>query len=184
MDAGLWLSRFGQHMEERNWSWHTVAGYTSAVRRFFDFLASQGVASVAEITRETVVAFRSFLHHFVCRRTGMHLAMSTQAINLVAVRAFCRFLAQERYVLLDASATVDVPKVPDALPRALLGEEDVLRLLHAPDVHEPLGLRDRAVLEVLYGTGLRNSELCALDCEDLELGELELHVFHGKGQCP
>lgn len=181
MDARLWLSRFGQHMEERNWSWRTAAGYTSAVRRFFDFLASQGVKSVADISRDVVLEFRTFLHHYICRRTASHLTMATQAINLSAVKAFCRFLAQERYVLLDPSVTVEIPKVPDTLPRVLLSEDEVLRLLHGPDVTERLGLRDRTIIELLYCSGMRNAELCALDCEDLDLGELEVHIFEGKG---
>jgi integrase/recombinase XerD len=180
VDAQLWMSRFAEHMNERNWSWRTVAAYTSALRRFFDFLASQEVQSVTDISRDVIVEFRQYLRHVMCRRTASSLKMQTQSINLCAVKAFCRFLAGEQYVLIDPAVTVELPKVPDVLPRVILSEADMTRLIEAPNVSELLGLRDRTILELLYCTALRNSETCELRCEDVDLHALEVHVIEGK----
>lgn len=180
MDLKLWQSRFVEHMQQRNWSRHTVNGYGHALGRFFDFLAGEHVGSVADLTRDVLHEYRTHLFHVISRVTGARLSMRTQSRNLCAIKAFCRFLEREQYVLIDPATTVPLPKEPDLLPRVLLKEDEVARLLEAPDVSVPLGVRDRAVLEVLYCTAIRNGELCALQCEDVDLKDLELHVVEGK----
>jgi integrase/recombinase XerD len=180
VDLELWQSRFTEHMQLRNWSGHTVRGYGHALVRFFDFLAAQGVEPVAELTREVLYAYRVHFFHLVSRVTGARLGVRSQARNLCAIKAFCRFLAQEQYVLMDPATAVPLPKEPDLLPRVLLREDEVAPLLEAPDVTVALGVRDRAVLEMLYATAVRNSELRAVACDDVDLAALEVHVVEGK----
>jgi integrase/recombinase XerD len=74
--------------------------------------------------------------------------------------------------------------VPDQIPRTILSERETLRLLEAPPVDSELGVRDRAILEVLYGTGLRNTELCQLNLDELDFARHLLRVSHGKGDKP
>jgi integrase/recombinase XerD len=181
LDLKLWQSRFSDYMMARNWSPHTLSHYTHALVRFFDFLGSQEVASVADITRDVVFEYRNWLYHLISNSTAARLSVCSQANILCAVKAFCYFLAHEHYILLDPSTSIEIPKVPDTLPRVLLTEAEVKRLIEAPDTDAPLGLRDRAIIELLYCSAIRNGELCAIHCEDLHLLELELHVVCGKG---
>src|SRR5699024_5702611 len=97
----------------------------------------------------------------------------------VAVRSLHRFLAEEGHADADPSGHVEVPRVPQGLPKALT-EDEVESLIGAVVGHDPLARRDRAILEVLYGTGLRISELVGLSLGDLDLDGGMLRAF-GKG---
>lgn len=107
------------------------------------------------------------------------LAASSVARAVVAVRSFHRFCAREGLVARDPSEEVGAPRVPAGIPKAL-DEEEVDRLLHAVAGDEPLAQRDRALLELLYGTGIRISEAVGLDLGDLDLEDGTIRVL-GKG---
>jgi integrase/recombinase XerD len=106
-------------------------------------------------------------------------AAASVARAVVAVRSLHRFLAEEGMADDDPSADLDPPRVPSSLPKAL-AEADINALLDAPVGDEPLARRDRAVLEVLYGTGIRISELVGLSLTDVDLDAAQLRAF-GKG---
>jgi integrase/recombinase XerD len=97
------------------------------------------------------------------------------------VKAFFRFLTDRQTILIDPSAHLRHPKVPRTLPRQLLSEPETEKLLGSPDITTPLGIRNRAILELLYATGIRNSELRALELSDIDLERQELFVSRGKG---
>jgi integrase/recombinase XerD len=107
------------------------------------------------------------------------LAASSVARAVVAVRSFHRFCAREGLVARDPSEEVGAPRVPAGIPKAL-DEDEVDRLLHAVTGDEPRAQRDRALLELLYGTGIRISEAVGLDVDDLDLDDGTLRVL-GKG---
>ena len=110
-------------------------------------------------------------------RQGQSLTLRTQAARLSAVKAFLRFLHSQGYLLLDPAAGVDLPRIHRPLPQ-VLSEEETRALLEAPA--GPLALRDRAILEMLYGTGLRNSELGTLRLTAVDRRRSELRVVEGK----
>lgn len=180
MKVGLWCERFREHLQVLNRSQATVYGYGLEVQLFLGFLAERGLVDVAEISREEVNAYRLHLH-YQRKPNGEPLAVSTQACKLSAVLSFLRYLYSEQFILSDPGKGVKLPKAPDLLPAALPTEEQVEQLLEIPDVETPLGLRDRAILEVLYSSALRNTELRELRLEDVDLHRLELRVRCGKG---
>jgi integrase/recombinase XerC len=118
--------------------------------------------------------------------TGRSYAPSTVARSLASLRSFFRFLRRQGIVSGDPAAGLRNPKQPRRLPR-LLRAEEVIRVLEAVPLDAPPGVRDRAMLEILYGGGLRVSELVGLNLEDLDLDE-ELVRVRGKGRrerlCP
>jgi integrase/recombinase XerD len=179
MNTHAWRTRFEQYMRVRHWSARTVEGYGAELARFFDFLEAEGIPTVAGITPTVLEAYRTHLYYRTWK--GQRLVANTQARGLSAVKAFTRFLAEEQYVLSDPGRSVALPRLPHLLPRVLLTEDDVLRLLEAPDVTTTLGLRDRAVLEVLYSSAVRNTELHQLRLDDVTLRREELYVRNGKG---
>jgi integrase/recombinase XerD len=132
--------------------------------------------------REKIVSPRQLrdadLRRFLIDSAG-HLAARSRARLVSTLRGFCRFLVTEGLATADPSQTLVTPRVGRKLP-SYLSVAQVERLLDAPPLGEPAGARDRAILEVLYGCGLRVSELCALDVTDCEPGNRTLRV-RGKG---
>ena len=174
-----WSERFVHWMRLRNWTQATLETYGWGARDFLSFLESQGVDQISSLHRGLVESYRTDL--FQRRSRGKPLAVSTQALRLTAVKAFLRFLAQENVLLLDVGAGVDLPKVASTLPR-VMSEEETLQLLESPDVATLTGIRDRAVLEVLYSTAARNSEVGDSDLEDVVWDLPGLCIRQGKGQ--
>lgn len=150
------------------------------LRHFFEHLKLSGIRDVRRVTEEHVVSFVRRLATRTSERTGRCLGVGTQAGYLAAVHAFFHFLHSQHLVLMDPARGVPLPKL-HRLPRAL-GEREVRRLMSAPDAWTAKGRRDRALLELLYGTGLRLSECVRLDIQDLDLDSGTLLVRDGKGR--
>lgn len=150
-----------------------VRGLAASTRRergrflqaFVAFCRELELSSPRELTPAHLVAYRRHLAWTPAQ--GRLRSLSTVASRLSAVRVFLRYLVAEGHLLVDPTRDLVIPKVPRPLPR-LLSEDEVLRLLEAPDPRTALGLRDRALLELLYGLGLRRSECCQLDLADYD----------------
>jgi len=137
------------------------------------------VTDPAAIGEDVVHAYVRYLETLERDDGHRQLAASSVARAVVAVRSFHRFCAREGLVARDPSEEVGAPRVPAGIPKAL-DEDEVDRLLHAVAGDEPLAQRDRALLELLYGTGIRISEAVGLDLEDLDLEDGTIRVL-GKG---
>ncbi len=158
----------------------TLKNATAGLGHFFDHLRKEGVRDVRQVSEAHVVSFLSRLATEKSLRTGETLAVSTQAAYLAAVHGFFRFLEDKRLILFNPARAVPLPK-RRRLPRAL-SEAQVRRMMSAHEPCSPQGQRDRAVLELLYGTGLRLSECVQLDLQDLDLVQGTLLVRDGKGK--
>ena len=160
-----WLSA------EKGRSPNTIAAYRRDLLAYAAWLAARG-ETLGAVTGSTLDAY-------VAHTRGLGRAPASVSRSLVAVRSLHRFLAEEELAPSDPGARVEVPRVPAGLPKAL-SEQEVDRLLQLVVGDGPWVLRDRAVLEVLYGTGARISELVGLSLADVDLGSALLRVF-GKG---
>ncbi|OEC37417.1 integrase/recombinase XerD [Pseudomonas cuatrocienegasensis] len=159
----LWL--------EKGLSVHTRAAYRSDLALFNGWLQERGV-ELATAERAVI------LDHLAWRVNEGYKARST-ARMISGLRGFYRFLLREGVIAVDPTLQVDLPQLGRPLPKSL-SEADVDALLAAPDTDDPLGMRDRAMLEVLYACGLRVSELTGLTLEQVNLRQGVLRVF-GKG---
>ena len=151
---------------ERGLAGHTLAAYRRDLDGYVMWLGTQGIADTEAITAETVAAF-------IAERASSDPppAASSLARLQSSVRGWHRFLAREGIADADPSARLRPPKQPRRLPKALTIDQ-VERLLGAPSAEDPIGIRDRALLELLYATGARVSEAVSLDVDDLAHGEL------------
>ncbi|MDY0088438.1 MAG: site-specific tyrosine recombinase XerD [Coriobacteriia bacterium] len=157
---------------ERGASRNTLAAYTRDLCAYCATLRERGVSDPAQATREDVSAF-------VLALNKRGLAPSSIERSVAAVKSFHKFLVREGLATDHPAGRIPLPKKPERLPD-VVSIEDIGRLLGQPFGQEPSGLRDRAALEVLYGCGLRVSELVGLDILDIDLAEGLIRV-RGKG---
>jgi integrase/recombinase XerD len=151
---------------------NTVASYRLDLNRYVKFLEEQGIRSVDSVKEEHAIAYLTLLK-------DLGLAANSIARNFSAVRGFHRFLIGEGVTTNEPTQNIDSPKLAKRLPEVLT-QPEVENILQQPDVNTPLGLRDKAILETLYATGLRASELTSLRQPNL-LFDIGLIRVIGKG---
>lgn len=156
---------------ERGRSHNSLAAYRRDLLRYEEFLRSKGLTPFG--------ARPEVIEEYLAELAGEHLAPSSRARALAAVRGLHRFLADERGATTDPTAEVEGPRVPSGVPKAL-SEKEVRALLSAPSGDEPVARRDRAILELLYATGMRISELAALSLTSVD-AQAKLCRVLGKG---
>lgn len=160
MEISTTISSFLTHVKvEKGLASNTVAAYRRDLARF-DLFAKRRKISLPDVTRDDLVDFLASLYR-------EKLESRTVARHLVTLRSFFRFAQMQELVPADPAATLESPKIRRSLPEYLRLEE-VERLLRQPDDKTAFGLRDRAMLELLYSTGLRVSELIGLRVPDLD----------------
>lgn len=157
---------------EEGLSPRTIEAYASDLRHLRSHLLESGIVQVRDLARQDLIAFAAYLD-------GRGMAASSRARALVALRRLLRYAQELRVIDSDPLEGLEAPKQPRALPR-ILHQEETAALIEAAQTDEALGLRDVAMLEVLYGAGLRVSELVGLPLAAVDLRGLLLRVV-GKG---
>ena len=180
LDLRAWQARFRDYIEAvRGWSPRTREHYVSELKPFFAYLERQGLTSVARLSLTHLEGYR--LELFQLRVKGKPLSRSTQGTRMAGVKSFARFLYRENYLLLDIAEGFTMAWAQPGLPRTVLSEREVLQLLEQPNTKTAQGVRERTILELFYGTALRNSELCDLELDQLDLERSVVRIDHGKG---
>jgi integrase/recombinase XerD len=164
---------------ERGLAPNSLAAYRRDLRRYAAFLRARGDTDPARVGEDAVHAYVTHLESLVDEDGRRLLAPASVARGIVAVRSFHRFCAREGLLEHDPSEDVGAPRVPQGIPKAL-DEVDVEKLLTAVTGDDPLAQRDRALLELLYGTGIRISEAVGLDLSEVDLEDAMVRVL-GKG---
>ena len=174
MDFLMWL-------EERNTSRHTLKHWELYLRYFVSWCDERGLTRPAEITRPILERYQR--HLFLKRKkNGAPLSATTQASRITPIRKWFRWLTRNNRVLYNPAADLDLPKVEERLPKHVLTIEEVERVLNLPDTTTALGVRDRAMLETLYSTGIRRMEIIGLQQRDVDYERGTLMVRQGKGK--
>lgn len=167
------LDRFLHYLVvEKGLSKNTIEAYSHGLNRLLNHLQKKGISDVSEISKTDI---REFL--LLLKRKG--LSSRTLARNLVSIRVFFRFLTEEGLLKVSPVEEIESPKIAKTLPE-ILSLDEVEKLLEQPDSLSPLGVRDRAMLEMLYATGMRVSELVRLQAHHLHL-EAGYAILYGKG---
>ncbi len=165
----------------------TLRGRHQSLERFFDHLRRQGVEDVREVTPAHVAAFQAWLMEpgRACQgaREGFRrYAPGTVAVHLSAVCLFFRHLTESDVILVNPCSRIVIPKMPRRLPSAVLTRAEARRVLRSPDARSGMGLRDRALLEMFYTSGLRLAEMTRLTLADVDLRGGTARVVNGKGR--
>jgi len=157
---------------ERGLSKNTLESYARDLRQYLQYLKEKKNIEIKETTQATVIGY-------LLQLQAKGKATATLSRSLAAIKSYYHFLFREAKIERDPTINLDAPKQEKRLPR-VLSVEDVSNLLEQPDLKTPAGIRDRAMLEVLYATGLRVSELVSLKISDLNLEMGYIKCF-GKG---
>ena len=167
------ITEYLSHLRiERGSAEKTIEAYTRDLGAFGEYLACAGTCSLLDVTREQITAYEALM-------MAQGTAPSTVKRRISVIKGFYRFLVREGYLQCSPADTIPLPKITESLPD-VLSIDQVDRMLSEPFPDTPAGARNRALLEVLYGCGLRASEICGLDVSDVALDEGYLFV-RGKG---
>lgn len=167
------LQRYIKYLEaERGLSAYTVRNYTTDIQGFLDFLSTNKVATLDKVDRSIMRLYLGSLHTKATSRISINRKLS-------ALRSFYRYLMRENLVNSEPMSSLSAPKLEKRLP-TFLTKDEILRLIKAPDTSTPQGVRDQAILELLYAAGLRLSEIVSLNQGDVDLNSRQIRAW-GKG---
>lgn len=176
-------ARVAEHLREleaKGYARSTVETRRTHLERFAGWCEARGIVRPAELTPGVLELYRRALFEHR-REDGRALAWSTQAGQLTAVRMLFRGLVRAGHLLYDPAAALEMPRTPKRLPRSVLSVREAEAVLAQPDLSTAQGLRDRAILEVLYSTGMRRMELVGLGLADLDAERGVALIREGKG---
>jgi integrase/recombinase XerD len=184
--------RFSEWLEAINYSPKTRVNYTRDVKLFLAWLSENtSLNSLVEVTPAHLQQYQIALYNFARhddkeaatkeKAALKRLSVGTQANRLAAVRKFFSWLWSEQQIAYNPASTLQLPKQPQRLPRGVLTKSEARRLIEATPTTKPRDIRDRAILETLYATGIRRAELIALTIYDADLQTATLRIEHGKG---
>ena len=166
------IEQFLEHLRyERNVSAHTLRNYSSDLEQFLNFLTADGKRKAPEVSQIDHLTIREWL-------ASLHTDQkkkSSIARKLAALRTFFQFLVREGMLELNPAKLVATPKLEKKLPKHLSIEE-AIRFIESPDPETDLGKRDRAMLELMYATGVRVAELTTLNLGDVDFGNQLVRV--------
>lgn len=175
------LEQYLDVMRTRNYSPETVRGRHIDVRRFLTWCDERSLIEPTEVTQPIIERYQRWLYYYR-RPNGRPLTFATQYHMLSAVKFFFRWMTREHLTLFNPAAEIELPKLPYTLPRDILTAAEAEVVMSQPDTQDSLGIRDRAILETFYATGIRRAELANLALYDLDAARGTLMVRHGKGQ--
>ena len=166
------------HLQARNYSPATIERREQALKRFLGWTLERGIAKADEVTMPVLEAYQAWLWRYR-KPDGKTMAVNTQRGELLIVKDYFRWLVRQRVLLSNPASELELPRQETRLPPDALTLRQVEALLSVPDVADPLGVRDRAILETFYSTGIRRAELAGLRLEDLNT---ERHTLRVKGK--
>jgi integrase/recombinase XerD len=175
------LQDYLQWLAVKNYSDKTIHGREFFLLWFLEWCGQRGLIRPGEITKPILERYQRYLFHYR-KSTGDPLSFRSQYNRLVAIRAWFKWLTRQNYLLYNPASELELPKLERRLPKAILSEKEAESVINQPDIGEPLGLRDRAILETLYSTGIRRQELINLLVQDVDNERGTLFVRQGKGK--
>jgi integrase/recombinase XerD len=176
------LEEFQDYLRVRKFSELTVTTYLGDVKRFIHFIEENysRITLITQISKDIVTDYCNYLKSYKDRR-GNKLSINTQISKLISLKKFYKFLFKNDYIVKDPVANLEFPRRERTLPRNIPTEKEVLEILESCNTRTPQNLRNRAILETFYSTGMRTSELCNLKIQDVDLKEQTAIIVLGKG---
>ena len=176
-----YMQAFLEWTEVKGYSPDTLRRRRAALKRFIVWCDEREVQSPKEVTKPILERYQRYLYYYR-KSDGQPLTFGSQNVMLTPLKAFFKWLTRENHILYNPASELEVPPKPKRLPKTILPVATIEDILRQPDVTTVEGLRDRAMLEVLYSTGIRRMELVRLTLYDVDHRRGTLMIREGKGK--
>ena len=177
----LITEEFFEWMAVTNYSPATIHNRRNYLTYFIRWALERGITQPCEVTKAILERYQRYMLHYR-KKNGDPLSVRGQHSRLTPIRAFFKWSTRQNHTLYNPASELDLPRLEHRLPKDVLTETEVEKLMGVPDLKDPLGVRDRAMLEVLYSTGMRRMELMGLKCHDLDEERGTVMIRQGKGR--
>ena len=171
---------YKEQLHAQHYATQSVQYKYASLGWFIDWCHERGIDRIEQITRPILQRYQRHLYHAISR-SGKPLSVASQRNRLTAVRTWFKFLMRENLILYNPASELELPKPEKRLPKHTLTIEEAELVLTQPNIETDAGLRDRAILEVLYSTGIRRAEVISLTRQDINAGAGVIAVRQGKG---
>ncbi len=173
--------KFIQHRQILGYSDQTLKWLRFLLNKFLNFLASINITNLDGITKETICSYQLELYQYINDK-GMPNSVPYQNKILGVAGKFLKYLKERNYIIADPSCDIQYAKEPQKLPRSILTPTEARKIINAPDTKSIIGYRDRTILEVLYSSGIRKSEVNNLTLNDIDYTDGYIRIIEGKGK--
>ena len=168
-------------LESHNFSKHTIHNRITYIRRFALWCLDRDLATPSEITKAILERYQRSLFTYRNEK-GSGLSFASQSYHLIHIRAFFKWLCKSGRIPVNPASEIELPRLGERLPDAVLSVDEVDKIMAQPNLSEPIGLRDRAILEVFYACGIRRTELSQLTIYSVDAERQTLLIRQGKGK--
>lgn len=175
-----WMNQFLTSLKARNYSDATVEHYGYYIENFIQWCEQRSLHKPNEITKPIVERYQRHLFHFR-DKNQKPLSFRVQSFRLIAIRMFFKWLTKQNVILYNPAGDIELPRKQKSLPKHVLTPQEADTVINQTDIHDTLGLRDRAIMETLYSTGMRRNELIHLSLYHLDPERGTVLIQQGKG---
>jgi len=177
----LYVDKFIAYYLNKGYAEGGTSIYRNELKRFISYLEKNTqVSSIRDITKNILSEYQLYLHK-IKKQDGQPYSISSKQKKLVVIRRLFKFLVQYDYLEKDPAAVIELPRLERGLPTAIMSEKELNIMLNAPDASTKRGLRDKAIMETMYSSGMRIDELCHLKIEDIDFDDGLVKITHAKG---
>jgi integrase/recombinase XerD len=175
------LDQFFEWMRIRNYAEWTIITRRTQLGHFIDWATARGITKPNEVTKPIIERYQRFLYHYR-KPDGNPLSFQTQNSGIVAIRSWFKWMARNNHILYNPSADIEFNRTEHRLPNCVLTASEAEQVINQANVATPLGIRDRAILETFYSTGMRRTELMNLRPCDFDMERGTVVIRQGKGK--
>ncbi len=175
------MDKFIEWMRVTNYSERTVENRQLYLAYFIEWAEERGITRPTEVTKPILERYQRYMYQYR-KKDGQPLSFRSQYSRLVPLRAWFRWLTKNNHILYNPASELELPRLERRLPKHVLTIREAETVLAVPNPAEALGLRDRAILEMLYSTGIRRMEVINLKLYDMDVDRGTLMVRQGKGK--
>jgi len=178
---GALVLQYFESLRLKAFSQWTIKTRNCAMHKFAVWLEARGITQPREVTQPILESYQRHLIHYR-KPNGKALTVAGNHHRMTPIRTFFRWLMKNHLLLSNPAADIELPRADKHLPRQILSPEEAETILQKPDLSKPMGIRDRAILETFYATGIRRTELNNLKIHDVNMNRGAVAIRDGKGR--
>lgn len=175
------MRRFLNWQAEKNYSPKTIENREVYLRYFILWCEERGLTQPQQITKPIIERYQRYLFHYR-KQNGEPLSSRSQCIRVIPIRAWFKWLARQNYILYNPASDIELPRLEKRLPKHILTKEEAEAIINQPNIKTDTGIRDRAILETFYSTGIRRMEMINLSLQDVDVDRGTIMIRQGKGK--